>query len=231
LDRDLSKALIYQGNVSLGFYEENRHMKRVLQNLAAEAGMSGYVPPKRHRMANELLDWHHTQLIPIVEKQLMNASASECPLYYSLTFDGWDNASRTHLLGVMAVSRRGGVHVDSVDTTGVDLLGKEWTVLQIKAQVAKLGGVERLVAVVLDTPSVNKAALTAYELENPTVAGLYCVCHCESLFLKDVFDKLEFATVTWKRVHAICKKFRAVKWLKEKLADKQTSMPLKEGAC
>ena len=120
-------------------------MKRVLQNLAAEAGMSGYVPPKRHRMANELLDWHHTQLIPIVEKQLMNASA--------------------------------------------------------------------------------------YEFENSTVAGLYCVCHCESLFLKDVFDKLEFATVTWKRVHAICKKFRAVKWLKEKLADKQTSMPLKEGAC
>ncbi len=148
-----------------------------------------------------------------------------------LTIDGWDNASRTHLLGVMAVTRRGGVHIDSVDTTGVDLMGKDWTLQQLKEQTEKLGGASKAVAAVLDSPSVNKAALKAFEQEQPTIAGLLCVCHGTSLFLKDVFDKLDFVKVTWSRVHEICKKFRAVKWLKEKLAHKQTSLPLKVRSC
>ena len=67
-----------------------------------------------------------------------------------LTIDGWDNASRTHLLGVMAVARRGGVHIDSVDTTGVDLMGKDWALQQLKEQTEKLGGASKVVAAVLD---------------------------------------------------------------------------------
>jgi len=100
--------MIYQGNVSLGVFEENKHLKRTLQELAGEAGISGWVPPKRYRMAGELLDFHYNQLQPVVQKQLLSASPSESTLHVSLTIDGWDNASRTHLLGVMAVTRRGG---------------------------------------------------------------------------------------------------------------------------
>jgi len=89
LDRDLAKSMFYQGNVSLGIFEENRHLKRTLQELAAEVGLGGYVPPKRFRMAGELLDFHYTELKHIVDKQLLIASSSEACLYLTQTFDGW----------------------------------------------------------------------------------------------------------------------------------------------
>ena len=43
-----------------------------------------------------------------------------------------------------------GVHIDSVDTTGVDLMGKDWTLQQLKEQTEKLGGASKVVAAVLD---------------------------------------------------------------------------------
>ena len=43
LDMDLAKGVFYQGNISLGIFEENRHMKRTIVDLASAAGLSGYV--------------------------------------------------------------------------------------------------------------------------------------------------------------------------------------------
>jgi len=220
LDRDLAKAILYQGNISLGVFEENMHLKRTVAQLAGEAGLGGYVPPKRHRMSKELLDFHYNKLQPVVDKVLLSASSSECVLFKTCTLDGWDNAARTHLLGVMAVSRRGGIHVETVDTTGVDLLGKDWTIAQMERITEAQGGDSKVAAWVLDSPSVNRGALAAFELKHPAVPGLYCVCHCISLFLKDVFDKLDFFKTSWQRVHDVCKKFRSVKWLREKLQSK-----------
>ena len=98
LDRDLSKGH-YQGNVSLGVFDSNPHLRRTIQELAAAAGMPGYAPPNRYRMSKELLDHHWTDLTSKI-RQRMQATVS--PI--TSTFDGWDNASKTHLLGVMAVT-------------------------------------------------------------------------------------------------------------------------------
>ena len=47
LDRDLCKAVLYQGNCSHGMLTENRHWKAVIQGLANDVGLQGYVPPSR----------------------------------------------------------------------------------------------------------------------------------------------------------------------------------------
>ncbi len=47
LDLDLAKGIYYQGNISLGVFEENRHLKRTISDLAVSAGLAGYIPPKR----------------------------------------------------------------------------------------------------------------------------------------------------------------------------------------
>jgi len=113
LDRDLAKAVLYQGNVSLGIFEENRHMKRTISDLAEAAGLARYLPPKRYRLAGELLDHHYVVVKKSVELWMLKAVGSETPIVLSVTLDGWDSASKTHVLGVMAVSRRGAAHVQN----------------------------------------------------------------------------------------------------------------------
>jgi hypothetical protein len=222
LDRDLSKSIVYQGNISLGIFEENKHLKVTIQELAKEAGLPGYVPPNRYRMSKELLDHHSNGLSTKMKQRLL-----ECPSSITASFDGWDSASRTHLLGVTAITASGAVFHSAIDCTDVELMGKEWTLMQIREIVAALGGPDVVIAVVLDSPNVNVGALTAYELEQPSIACLLCTCHVISLFLKDVFTKIEEIASTSAMVGQISKKFRNVKWLKERLAKRQTTMPLK----
>ena len=81
--------------------------------------------------------------------------------------------------------------------------------------------------VVLDSPNVNKGALDDYEKSTPAIACVLCTCHVISLFLKDVFSKITWVSEKSTIVNQISKKFRAVKWLKEMLAKKQTTLPLK----
>jgi len=217
LDMDLAKGVFYQGNISLGVFEENRHMKRVIAELAIAAGLGGYVPPKRYRLSHELLDAHYDALKLKVDSRMLSASGTEARLWMTGSFDGWDNASKTHLLGQVAMSRRGAIYVNYIDTTGVDLMGKEWTVERITALVELLGGVGKVAAIVLDSPNVNVGALAEYEKANPTVATLLCTCHVISLFLKDAFGKIPLFAESWTKVHQVCKKFRSIKWLKENL--------------
>lgn len=207
-------------------FKENQHLRKTIVDLAAQGGLYGYAPPSRYRMRGELLDYHYETLQPLVRQTLMSTTASCSRLWVSLTFDGWDNTSKTHLLGVMCVSRVGGCFVETIDTTGVDLLGKEWTLEQIRTCVDKLGGAERVAAVVLDSPSTNRAALKAYEKEEPTIACLYCTCHVISLFIKDVFNKVQTASENWETVNQISKKFRGVKWLREQVEGVQKKAPL-----
>lgn len=222
LDRQLSKAMFYQGNVSLGIFEENKHLKEVFQELAGAAGLAGYVPPSRYRMATEMLDFHYDELSTKIKGRLLSSGS-----YVTASFDGWDNASRTHLLGVSAITKSGALFHSSIDTTGVDFMGKEWTLSQVRTVVEALGGVTTVVAVVLDSPSVNTSALQAYEKEQPTVACCLCTCHIISLFLQDVFKKIEEVGDLSRIVHQISKKFRNVKWLRDHLAKKQSTLPLK----
>ena len=66
LDRDLCKAVLYQGNCSHGMLTENRHWKAVIQGLANDAGLQGYVPPSRYKLSKELLDYHYAELRRLV---------------------------------------------------------------------------------------------------------------------------------------------------------------------
>ena len=227
LDVRLAKAIYYQGNVSLGIFEENRHLRSVLTDLAAADGLGGYVPPSRYKMSNELLDDAYVGLKKQVDSLRHKSSSSEPSMHYTVTLDGWDNAASTHILGQVLISRRGPAYLGMVDTTGVDLMGKDWTKLQVADLVSAAGGPDKVAAVVLDSPNVNVGALREYESENPTVACLLCTCHVISLFLKDVFTKLPDIDNAWGKVHAVAKKFRAVKWLKERLQRKQESTTLK----
>jgi hypothetical protein len=232
LDRDLSKALLYQGNCSHGMLTENMHWKSVIQQLAKDAGLGAYVPPNRYRISNELLDYHYAEVKGIVEKRFLvsehlAAPDALVPRCLTASFDGWDNASKTHVLGVMAISRSGAVFHKAIDTTSVPLMGTEWTLLQIRQIVDDLGGPENVAAVVLDSPNVNVGALAAYEKEQPTVACLLCTCHVISLFFKDAFLKILCIKEKSDIVNQISKKFRAVKWMKEMLHHLQTTLPLK----
>ena len=139
---------------------------------------------------------------------MLQSVSSEAPVVQILTLDGWDNASRTHLLGVMTVPRKGVAHVRTVDTTAVDFVESAWTEDTLVKQFELLGGAEKVAAIVLDSPNTNKSALKSFEKKHPTVTGLYCVCHVLSLFLKDAFLKIEAIASTWERVHKTCKKFR-----------------------
>jgi len=206
---------------------ENRHWKAVIQGLANDAGLQGYVPPSRYKLSNELLDYHYAELKNKVEQRFRNSDPSAPPATVTVTFDGWDNAGKTHGLGVVAITRNGPIFNKATDTTGVELQGKDWTLEKIKEVVVDHGGPEVVGAVVLDSPSVNKAALQAYEKEEPTVACLLCACHVISLFLKDVFKKLISFRDASNIINQISKKFRAVKWLKDQLLVKQTTLPLK----
>jgi len=230
LDQDLSKALLYQGNCSHGMLTENQHFKKVIQDLAHAGGLPGYVPPNRYKVSNKLLNYHYDELSRTVTERFLStgSTAAELVIPRTLTgsFDGWDNASRTHLLGVVGISRAGAVFLKSIDTTGVELMGKDWTLQVIRDVVAMMGGPEVVAGVVLDSPSVNKSALEAFEHECPLVACLLCVCHIISLFLKDVFEKIQAVKLQAGIVNQISKKFRGVKWLKEMLQLKQTTLPL-----
>jgi len=227
LDRDLAKSILYQGNMSLGIFEENRHLKRTISDLAVAAGFAGYLPPKRYRLAGELLDYHYAAAKNSVEERMLKAVGSETPIVQTVTLDGWDNASKTHLLGVMAITRRGAAHVQTIDTTGVDMMGADWTEEQLITQLKQQGGADVVAAFILDSPSVNKSALKSFQEKNPKVVGLYCLCHVLSLFLKDVFSKLCDVDEVWKAVHQISKKFRSVKWLRERLGHYQSTIGLK----
>ena len=227
LDRDLCKAVLYQGNCSHGMLTENRHWKAVIQGLANDAGLQGYVPPSRYKISNELLDYHYVELKNKVDQRLRNSDPNAPATTVTVTFDGWDNAGKTHVLGVVAITRNGPLFSKAIDTTGVELQGKDWTLEKIKEVVADHGGPEVVGAVVLDSPSVNKAALQAYEQEQSTVACLLCTCHVISLFLKDVFKKLTCFRDASYIINQISKKFRSVKWLKDQLLEKQTTLPLK----
>ena len=146
LDRDLSKAILYQGNCSHGILTENPHLKRTIRELAEDAGLGAYAPPNRYRVSNELLEYHYNQTKSTIEQRFLCADTDGMvPRVVTISFDGWDNASRTHVLGVMAISRVGPVFHKAIDTTGVALMGKEWTIEQIKSLVTEFGGPERVI--------------------------------------------------------------------------------------
>jgi hypothetical protein len=226
LDRELAKAVLYQGNCSHGLLTENPHMKQVISGLAEQAGVGAYAPPNRYRLSNELLNYHYEALKGEIEERCLDSNRM-IPRTTTLSFDGWDNASRTHVLGVVLISRGGTIFHTAIDTTGVDLMGKEWTKQQIRNLVDELGGPDHVAAVVLDSPAVNKGALEEYEKEQPRIFCLLCTCHVISLFLKDIFQNIPHLKECSDVCHQISKKFRAIKWLKDRLHQKQTTLPLK----
>jgi hypothetical protein len=216
--------------------QENIHWHKVIQDLACDAGLGAYAPPNRYRISGELLDYRYNELKHSVDERFLiseHLAATDLMMPRCLTasFDGWDNASKTHVLGVMAISRSGAVFHKAIDTTGVPLMGTAWTLIQIRDIVNNLGGPAHVAGVVLDSPNVNVGALKAYETEEPTVSCLLCTCHVISLFMKDVFNKIAVIKAKSDIVNQISKKFRAVKWLKESLHKRQTTMPLKARAC
>ena len=78
-------------------------------------------------------------------------------------------------------------------------------------------GKSKFVAIVLDTPSVHRSVLKAYEEEEPQIPRLYCVLHIISLLFNDVFEKLPALKDLWRVLNEASVRFRRVRFLREEL--------------
>ena len=118
------------------------------------------------------------------------------------------------------ISRCGSYFYDAIDTTGVPSMDADWTFEKCKAFVLSMGGPDRVIAIVLDSPSVNTAAMRRVEEWKPKIFALRCLCHQLALFIKDVF-KIDAIAELFRIVQLFSTKFRLHKFLREQLVAKQ----------
>lgn len=81
--------------------------------------------------------------------------------------------------------------------------------------IEELSGPDIVAGIVLNGPSVNKSALKQMEAKYPNIVALICICHCVSIFFKNVY-KLKPLKTVYGSLKDTANKFRNVKWLRDK---------------
>ena len=142
-----------------------------------------YIPPHRKRLANELLD----QESDAIDRKLTDIIFPEIDLYgCTLACDGKVCVDKDHRMNVICVCPSGAVFVSAVATSG-EINNAEFVAKLLMDQIdrvqEKIKG--SIVQVVLDTPSVNKAASSIVEAKMPSVICSPCMAHVLNLALQD----------------------------------------------
>ena len=207
IDALLARAHHHHGNLADTFWE-NEHLISAFKELAA-AKPFVYEPPRRKRMGGPLLEGRVKEVMTLVK-----AIQDDCECITG-TMDGWVNLFKLHWLAKSVITKRGSYVHSATDTTGVASMNADWTFKQLEEYIKELG-IPLVVALVLDGPNVNKSALKSMEAKHLMIACLLCICHCISIFFKNVY-KIPFVKKTFKICNNLGNKFRNVKLLREKL--------------
>ena len=203
----LSRAHHDAGNIPDQFWG-NKHLQRALCKLA-ECKPMQFKTPSPKQMAGPLLKSQMQQVQDLVDNIF---AGQDCN---SLSMDGWDHVVKNHWLAQSIIGKRRPFFKSAVDCTDVPSMDGAWTQDTLETFIKEIG-LNLVVAIILDGPNVNKGALKRIEQKYPAIACLLCICHCLSIFFKNVF-KLPVVKKIFAVVNNTGNKFRNVKFLREKL--------------
>ena len=152
----------------------------------------------------------------------------------TLTSDGWDNASAQHIFSLVDLQPQGATLADYIDTTGVLSIDALYTFEAMKAHILKRGPHQGTLDLsqyygflCTDSPSVNRAMWKMIEDWFPLMCALPCQMHQWSLAIAAIFA-IKWVAERWLRCHLGIKKFKNVKFLRERLQVKQETICVKQ---
>jgi hypothetical protein len=106
-------------------------------------------------------------------------------LGFSLVSDGKDSNGRDHLINVIMMTPKGGTFLKTINHTGIRNARSTAQLMIDVIDELPLHQRQNLVAVVTDTPNVNRAAGQMIECAIPSITWIPCLTHSLNLVFKD----------------------------------------------